>query len=134
MQFFIVVEVDERNDCGCYWIVYPSTGLWSRMTCDPENGPVLTLYMLRAKPSLVMSTKSAYRAILRELYKVVCILPYPTSSFLPSCVFSQLAQGSHEVGQLRRTSVPFSSPPSPGTLTTTRKMSSHSYILSACTR
>jgi hypothetical protein len=122
-----------------YWIVHPQDcGQLSYETC--VDGPEMLarscfVYMLSSTClHPVMSTKRAYRAILRELYKAVCILPHPISCFLPLCVSSQLAPGLHEVGQLRRTCVLFSSPPSPVTLTTTRKMSSRSYVLSACTR
>jgi hypothetical protein len=123
-----------------YWIVHPQD--CGQFTVDrnvrrrPGNAsPVLLCICLVARAyTPVMSTKRAYRAILRELYKAVCILPHPISCFLPLCVSSQLAPGLHEVGQLRRTCVLFSSPPSPVTLTTTRKMSSRSYVLSACTR
>jgi hypothetical protein len=99
-------------------------------------GPALALYMCLVARAYtpVMSTKKAYRAVLRELYKAVCILPHPISRLLPFCISSQLAPALHEVGQLRRTCVLFSSPPSPVALTTKPKMSSHSYVLSACTR
>jgi hypothetical protein len=100
-----------------------------------NTGPVLACICLVARAyASVMSTKTSYRAILRELYKAVCIFPHLISCFLSLYISSQLAPGPYEVGRLRRTYVVFSRLPSPVTLTTTPKMSSHSYILSACTR
>jgi hypothetical protein len=103
---------------------------------DPEMPArcLLCICLVARAYTPVMSTKRPYRAILRELYKAVCILSHLISCFLPLYISSRLARGPREVGQLRRTCVLFSSPPSPVTLTTTPKMSSHSYVLSACTR
>jgi hypothetical protein len=40
---------------------------------------LLCMCLVARAYTLVMSTKRAYRAILRELYKAVCILPHPIS-------------------------------------------------------
>jgi hypothetical protein len=122
-------------------VVHPqATGLIVIVVETCVDGPeipgrcLLCICLVARAYTSVMSTKTSYRAILRELYKAVCIFPQPISCFLSLCISSQLVPGPYEAGQLRRTCVVFSSPPSPVTLTTTPKMSSHSYVLSACTR
>ena len=63
------------------------------------GGPIIAArFALRAR--LQMATKRAYRAILRELYKAVRILPHHVL-FLshPLRISSPSAQGPHEVGQ-----------------------------------
>ena len=72
------------------WIVHPQDCGQSRLTemtrkCRPVACFLYVCFVARAYTVMSTTGKSAYRAILRELYKAVCILPHTIFCFLP-CV------------------------------------------------